>query len=145
MHSLNSHFQRQHGACPLVAATRRNAKVAAAWGAGSTQRPQDDLPYGFDLSRYASLAGKTVLVTGSGRGIGLHSAKLLARLGARVIITDMRTEAIHSAVEHLATFSPGVEVVPAAPLDLSSLSNVGPFVSWLHRHDMVRIDFMIFV
>lgn len=40
------------------------------------------------------LAGKTVLITAAAQGIGAASADLLASEGARVIATDLRTEAL---------------------------------------------------
>src|ERR1700748_1111813 len=40
------------------------------------------------------LAGKTVLITAAGQGIGAASADLLASEGARVIATDLRTDAL---------------------------------------------------
>ncbi len=40
------------------------------------------------------LAGKTVLITAAGQGIGAASADLLASEGARVIATDLRTDTL---------------------------------------------------
>ena len=40
------------------------------------------------------LAGKTVLITAAAQGIGLASAELLASEGARVIATDLHTDAL---------------------------------------------------
>jgi 3-hydroxybutyrate dehydrogenase len=44
-------------------------------------------------SPYASLAGKTVLVTGAASGIGAEIAAAFARVGARVAIADLNGEA----------------------------------------------------
>lgn len=42
---------------------------------------------------YASLAGKSVFVTGAASGIGAEIAKAFARVGARVAVTDLNGEA----------------------------------------------------
>ncbi len=49
-----------------------------------------------------SLERKVILVTGGASGIGLATAELLARQGARVWITDLRAEGVAAAVEQLA-------------------------------------------
>ena len=41
--------------------------------------------------------------TGSGRGIGMHTARLLALLGARVYVTDLHTDSIAAAVDEIAS------------------------------------------
>lgn len=48
-----------------------------------------------------SLKGKTAVITGAARGIGLAAADALSEAGARVIITDMNGEAAASAAEGL--------------------------------------------
>lgn len=47
------------------------------------------------------LRGKTALVTGSARGLGLSFAQGLASAGARVILNNSRGVGLHSAVEKL--------------------------------------------
>ena len=47
------------------------------------------------------LSGKTALVTGSGRGIGLVLARGLARAGARVVVNDLRDDVVDAAAEDL--------------------------------------------
>jgi NADP-dependent 3-hydroxy acid dehydrogenase YdfG len=49
----------------------------------------------------SKLAGKAVLVTGGGSGIGLASARLLLREGARVAITGRNEEKLRAAVATL--------------------------------------------
>ena len=62
------------------------------------------------------LSGKRALVTGAASGIGLATAQLLARSGARVAINDLPTPALDAAVKNL--LAEGCEV-HAAPGDLS--------------------------
>ena len=47
------------------------------------------------------LSGKTALVTGSGRGIGLVLASGLAAAGARVVVNDLGNDVVDAAVENL--------------------------------------------
>jgi len=57
-----------------------------------------------------SLAGKTALITGSGRGIGLAIAQALASQGAAVFLSDISAEALDNAVEYLRRKVPDIKV-----------------------------------
>lgn len=48
-----------------------------------------------------SLAGKTILITGGAGGIGSASALTCIQLGARVILTDIREDALQGTLESL--------------------------------------------
>lgn len=48
--------------------------------------------------------GKVAIITGAGSGIGRASALLLAREGAKVMLTDIQTENLNAAVEEIAAF-----------------------------------------
>lgn len=65
---------------------------------------------GFDFS------GKSVLVTGAGRGLGLAVARAFHEAGARVAINDRTDEGVASAI---ATLGGGSRLV-AAPADLAN-------------------------
>jgi NAD(P)-dependent dehydrogenase (short-subunit alcohol dehydrogenase family) len=55
------------------------------------------------------LDGRTALVTGGGRGLGLAMAEAVARAGAKVALLDVRDE-VHAAAEQLAART-GTQVV----------------------------------
>jgi NAD(P)-dependent dehydrogenase (short-subunit alcohol dehydrogenase family) len=61
------------------------------------------------------LTGKTALVTGGTRGIGLMMARGLLQAGARVVISSRKADACEDARQHLAQFGD----VGAIPADLS--------------------------
>lgn len=47
------------------------------------------------------LEGKNAMITGGGSGIGLASAKVLAKNGARVVVTDLQLDAAQAAAEDI--------------------------------------------
>lgn len=49
-----------------------------------------------------SLEGKTILVTGGAGGIGSEVARVCSKLGARIVLTDIREEALQTALASLA-------------------------------------------
>jgi len=57
----------------------------------------------------STLAGRTALVTGGGRGLGLAMAEAVARAGAKVALLDVRDE-VRDAAAQLAERT-GAEVV----------------------------------
>jgi NAD(P)-dependent dehydrogenase (short-subunit alcohol dehydrogenase family) len=61
------------------------------------------------------LTGKTALVTGGTRGIGLMIARGLLQAGARVVISSRKADACAAAEEHLSQFGD----VRSIPADLS--------------------------
>ena len=72
-----------------------------------------------------SLAGKTALVTGGSRGLGLQMAEALGEQGARIVISSRKQGELDEAVAHLA--SRGIEA-SAIAADLSVDAQVQPFV-----------------
>jgi NAD(P)-dependent dehydrogenase (short-subunit alcohol dehydrogenase family) len=68
------------------------------------------------------LTGKTALVTGGTRGIGLMMARGLLQAGARVVISSRKADACEDARQHLAQFGD----VGAIPADLSQHDECSP-------------------
>ena len=63
-----------------------------------------------------SVRGKTAVVTGGSRGIGLMIARGLLEAGAEVLISSRKAEQLEAAAEELS----GIGPVTAVPADLSS-------------------------
>ena len=72
-----------------------------------------------------SLAGKTALVTGGSRGLGLQMAQALGEQGARVVLSARKQAELDEAVAHLA--SRGIDA-SAIAADLSIDAQVQPLV-----------------
>jgi len=86
-----------------------------------------------------SLQGKTALVTGGSRGLGLQMAEALGEQGARLVISSRKQEELDIAVAHLA--AKGIEA-SAIAADLSVEANVQPFVEEALRR-LGQIDILI--
>ncbi len=56
-----------------------------------------------------TLEGKTILITGGAGGIGSATARACVALGARVVLTDIREDALKSVIESLPAPSCGGE------------------------------------
>jgi gluconate 5-dehydrogenase len=68
-----------------------------------------------------SLKGKTALVTGGSRGLGLQMAEALGEMGARVALTARKAAELDAAVKHLSAL--GVEAM-AVPVDLGRRESI---------------------
>jgi len=77
------------------------------------------------LATLQSLRGKTALVTGGSRGLGLQMAEVLGELGAKVAITARKTHELDAAAKHLGGL--GVEVLPVV-CDMGDLAAIAPMV-----------------
>jgi gluconate 5-dehydrogenase len=86
-----------------------------------------------------SLQGKTALVTGGSRGLGLQMAEALGEQGARVVISARKQEELDEAVAHLA--ARGIEA-SAIAVDLQNEANVQPFVEEALRR-LGQIDILV--
>lgn len=58
-----------------------------------------------------SLAGRTVIVTGSARGVGRGIARALARNGARLLLTDILADAVADARDEMAALGADVHSI----------------------------------
>lgn len=86
-----------------------------------------------------SLAGKVAIVTGSSRGIGFATARLLARQGAHVVISSRKADACKAAVEALTAEGLSAIAVPAHAAD-------GADCEWLVARTLKewgRIDILV--
>ncbi|QRR07996.1 SDR family oxidoreductase [Burkholderia sp. MS455] len=59
------------------------------------------------LKQLFDLSGKTALVTGGSRGLGLQLAESLGELGARIVLSARKTDELQEAQAHLASL--GIE------------------------------------
>lgn len=78
-----------------------------------------------------SLEGKTILITGGAGGIGSEVARVCAKLGARIILTDIREDALAVAVSSL---TPGYEHV-AIKADLTDAFELQSLVDQIPEID----------
>jgi NAD(P)-dependent dehydrogenase (short-subunit alcohol dehydrogenase family) len=58
------------------------------------------------------LTGKVAVITGSSRGIGRSSAELLAKLGARVVISSRKVDACQEVAEGIRKAGGDAHVIP---------------------------------
>ncbi|GAN10157.1 retinol dehydrogenase 11 [Mucor ambiguus] len=81
------------------------------------------------------LTGKVAIVTGSNSGIGLETARVLASVGAKVIIPCKTFEKAEGAIEVIKKSVPNADLVPMK-LDLSNISSISEFVSCFYQLDL---------
>jgi NAD(P)-dependent dehydrogenase (short-subunit alcohol dehydrogenase family) len=89
-------------------------------------------PFGFrstaaDVAEGIDLSGKRVIVTGSSSGIGVETARALARAGAEVTLAVRNTDAGARVAADIAATT-GNRNLRVASLELSSLASVAAFV-----------------
>jgi len=90
------------------------------------------------LERF-DLAGRTALVTGSSRGIGLALARGLGRAHARVVLNGRRPEAVAAAVDALR--AEGIDA-QAAPFDVTDGAAVEAGVARVEA-DIAPLDVLV--
>ena len=72
------------------------------------------------------LAGRTAVVTGGSRGLGLQMAEALGEMGAKIAITARKKDELEEAVAHLKTL--GIAAT-AYPCDLGKREQVEPLAT----------------
>lgn len=96
-----------------------------------------------DYSNLFSLKGKTAVVTGGSRGLGLHAATGLLLAGCTtVIITSRKADACDKAVESLKALHPKANI-SAIPADLSKPSEVERFAKEVSAATNGKVDILI--
>ncbi len=91
------------------------------------------------LSRYPSLSGKTVVLSGSTGGIGVHLARFLSLLGARLVLLDRNREKAERLKGKLLAEFPLAEI----ELLTADLSNEASVARAAERLAGEPIDFLI--
>jgi len=91
------------------------------------------------IQQLFSLNGKTALVTGGSRGLGLQMAEALGEQGARIVISARKQTELDDAVAHLA--ARGIEA-SAIAADLADEGQVQPLVEEALRR-LGHIDILI--
>ncbi|MCU1392248.1 MAG: hypothetical protein JWM34_676 [Ilumatobacteraceae bacterium] len=89
----------------------------------STRRETAPLPR--TIADAFDLTGRVAIVTGAAGGIGLGSATVLGRAGARVVLADVQADRVRASAETLA--AEGIEC-EGLPLDVSRQADVNAFV-----------------
>jgi NAD(P)-dependent dehydrogenase (short-subunit alcohol dehydrogenase family) len=88
-------------------------------------------------------SGRTAIVTGANSGLGLSTARELARHGAKVVLACRNTEKGAAAMREIESSVPGA-LVELAELDLGSLASVEAFAgAFRASHGAAGLDLMI--
>jgi NAD(P)-dependent dehydrogenase (short-subunit alcohol dehydrogenase family) len=85
------------------------------------------------------IKGRTVVITGAARGIGLATAKALLARGARVVIGDRDVDVLEKAVVGMSNLGP----VSGHPLDVTDRESFATFLDKARADGGGRIDVLI--
>src|SRR4051812_33507458 len=85
------------------------------------------------------LTGKVAVITGSSRGIGRASAELLAKLGAKVVISSRKADACEAAAEAIRKAGGDAHVIPC---NISRKNEVEALIAGAIKH-YGKVDILI--
>jgi NAD(P)-dependent dehydrogenase (short-subunit alcohol dehydrogenase family) len=86
-----------------------------------------------------NIRGKTIVITGAARGIGLATAKALLKRGGRVVIGDRDMAVLQSAVAELT----GIGPASGYPLDVTDKDSFATFIDKARTDGGGQIDVLI--
>ncbi|WP_324795697.1 oxidoreductase [Streptomyces cyaneofuscatus] len=104
-----------------------------------TENPTPKQPW--TVERIPDQTGRVAVVTGANSGLGLATARALARRGARVILAVRDKEKGRRAVADIAAGQPSADL-EVRGLDLADLDSVRAFSDALHA-DRPRLDLLV--
>ncbi|MEU0376577.1 oxidoreductase [Streptomyces cyaneofuscatus] len=104
-----------------------------------TENPTPKQPW--TVERIPDQRGRVAVVTGANSGLGLATARALARRGGRVILAVRDEEKGRRAVADITAGQPGAEL-EVRRLDLADLDSVRAFSDALHA-DRPRLDLLV--
>ena len=85
------------------------------------------------------LTGKVAVITGSSRGIGRSSAELLAKLGAKVVISSRKADACHEVAEGIKKAGGDAHVIPC---NISRREEVEALIAGTTKH-YGKVDILV--
>ena len=91
------------------------------------------------LNSLLDLSGRTALVTGGSRGLGLQIAEALGELGARVALVARKHDELDAAIAHLAQQG---AAACAFACDLGDHNAIEPVIQRVHR-ELGDIDILV--
>lgn len=95
------------------------------------------------LGPIRSLSGKTALVSGSTAGIGLAIARMLAKMGATVVVNGRDKSRVDQAIAKISAEVPEAKLI-AAPGDLSTAAGAKEVTDAVPECDVLVLNTGIF-